>query len=223
MYFIFPENLPEPVIKAALELTSETSSLYHFITPDTEISNRAISIAIPDEATHIRSIRFTTPLSSFLYYFPDKGYKIALGIHLPELITPVAGSYYAGGIIIRTGKEGCEIMAEPEITMYKGTVLAIHEQSLNYYDALIYCETISENSSGNWHLPDTLDLTSIYNKKQTINSSLLKLQGSLLNDEKYWCRDNSVIDLGVAFDMETSSLDILSKRSRQQVRPVLNF
>lgn len=79
MYFIFPDNLPASVQKAAFEFTSGQFPLYRYITPDTEILNRGISIAIPDEASHIRSIRLTTSLSHFTYYYPEKGYKIAQG------------------------------------------------------------------------------------------------------------------------------------------------
>ncbi|MFR1274807.1 MAG: hypothetical protein ACLSDX_11750 [Parabacteroides merdae] len=90
MYFIFPDNLPVSVQKAAFEFTSGQFPLYRYITPDTEILNRGISIAIPDEASHIRSIRLTTSLSHFTYYYPEKGYKIAQGIHLPPF--PGSGS-----------------------------------------------------------------------------------------------------------------------------------
>lgn len=72
MYFIFPDNLPASVQKAAFEFTSGQFPLYRYITPDTEILNRGISIAIPDEASHIRSIRLTTSLSHFTYYYPEK-------------------------------------------------------------------------------------------------------------------------------------------------------
>ena len=51
MYFIFPDNLPASVQKAAFEFTSGQFPLYRYITPDTEILNRGISIAIPDEAS----------------------------------------------------------------------------------------------------------------------------------------------------------------------------
>ena len=144
MYFIFPDNLPVSVQKAAFEFTSGQFPLYRYITPDTEILNRGISIAIPDEASHIRSIRLTTSLSHFTYYYPEKGYKIAQGIHLPPFRVPAVGDLYANGVIIQAGADSPGQHIEPDIAPYKGSVMEIREQTLDYFDALIYCESISE-------------------------------------------------------------------------------
>ena len=118
MYFIFPDNLPVSVQKAAFEFTSGQFPLYRYITPDTEILNRGISIAIPDEASHIRSIRLTTSLSHFTYYYPEKGYKIAQGIHLPPFRVPAVGDLYANGVIIQAGADspGQHIEPDPKTT-----------------------------------------------------------------------------------------------------------
>lgn len=140
MYFIFPDNLPVSVQKAAFEFTSGQFPLYRYITPDTEILNRGISIAIPDEASHIRSIRLTTSLSHFTYYYPEKGYKIAQGIHLPPFRVPAVGDLYANGVIIQAGADSPGQHIEPDIAPYKGSVMEIREQTLDYFDALIYCE-----------------------------------------------------------------------------------
>jgi len=153
MYFIFPDNLPVSVQKAAFEFTSGQFPLYRYITPDTEILNRGISIAIPDEASHIRSIRLTTSLSHFTYYYPEKGYKIAQGIHLPPFRVPAVGDLYANGVIIQAGADSPGQHIEPDIAPYKGSVMEIREQTLDYFDALIYCESISEGTLDNWHLP----------------------------------------------------------------------
>ena len=142
MYFIFPDNLPVSVQKAAFEFTSGQFPLYRYITPDTEILNRGISIAIPDEASHIRSIRLTTSLSHFTYYYPEKGYKIAQGIHLPPFRVPAVGHLYANGVIIQAGADSPGQHIEPDIAPYKGSVMEIREQTLDYFDALIYCESI---------------------------------------------------------------------------------
>ena len=115
MYFIFPDNLPASVQKAAFEFTSEQAPLYHYITPDTEILNRGISIAIPDEASHIRSIRLTTSLSHFIYYYPEKGYQIAQGIHLPPFRAPAVGDIYANGVVIQAGVDSSGQHIEPDI------------------------------------------------------------------------------------------------------------
>ena len=125
MYFIFPDNLPASVQKAAFEFTSGQFPLYRYGTPDTEILNRGISIAIPDEASHIRSIRLTTSLSHFTYYYPEKGYKIAQGIHLPPFRVPAVGDLYANGVIIQAGADSPGQHIEPDIAPYKGSVMEI--------------------------------------------------------------------------------------------------
>ena len=179
MYFIFPDNLPVSVQKAAFEFTSGQFPLYRYITPDTEILNRGISIAIPDEASHIRSIRLTTSLSHFTYYYPEKGYKIAQGIHLPPFRVPAVGDLYANGVIIQAGADSPGQHIEPDIAPYKGSVMEIREQTLDYFDALIYCESISEGTLDNWHLPDTgePDIENIvWANKRERNLSLLIIQ-----------------------------------------------
>ena len=181
MYFIFPDNLPVSVQKAAFEFTSGQFPLYRYITPDTEILNRGISIAIPDEASHIRSIRLTTSLSHFTYYYPEKGYKIAQGIHLPPFRVPAVGDLYANGVIIQAG------------------------------------------TLDNWHLPDMLNLVLLHTRQREFNMFLAKYQGTFLYDEEYWCKDNSVIDLGVAFNMANSRLDICPKKEKRQVRAILDY
>ena len=177
MYFIFPDNLPASVQKAAFEFTSGQFPLYRYITPDTEILNRGISIAIPDEASHIRSIRLTTSLSHFTYYYPEKGYKIAQGIHLPPFRVPAVGDLYANGVIIQAGADSPGQHIEPDIAPYKGSVMEIREQTLDYFDALIYCESISEGTLDNWHLPDMLNLVLLHTRQREFNMFLAKYQG----------------------------------------------
>ena len=208
MYFIFPDNLPASVQKAAFEFTSGQFPLYRYITPDTEILNRGISIAIPDEASHIRSIRLTTSRSHFTYYYPEKGYKIAQGIHLPPFRVPAVGDLYANGVIIQAGADS------------PGQHI---EQTLDYFDALIYCESISEGTLDNWHLPDMLNLVLLHTRQREFNMFLAKYQGTFLYDEEYWCKDNSVIDLGVAFNMANSRLAICPKKEKRQVRAILDY
>lgn len=223
MYLVFPENLPASIKKATFELISDEEPSYCFVTPDTEISNRSISIAIPDQASHIRCIRFRTARHRFYYYYPEGGYAISKGFHLPDLIAPQMGDHYAGGVVIQLGTEQSVSEAEPDILPYKGTVIAIHEKNLSYQDALIYCESISDTSFNEWRLPDAVSLTQMYNKQQKISTLLLQQQGTMLCDEEYWCRDNSVTDLGVAFSMATGMLYILSKKEKRQVRPICNY
>ena len=223
MYFIFPDNLPPSVQKAAFEFTSEEYPLYHYITPDIEILDQGISIAIPDEASHIRSIRFTTFLSHFTYYYAEKGYRIAQGLHLPLFRVPVIGDLYANGVVIQTGENTSGQLMEADIIPYKGSVMEIQEQALDYFDALIYCESISEGTLGNWHLPDMLNLVLLHTKQQEFNMHLAKRQGTLLYDEEYWCKDNSVIDLGITFNMANNSLEICLKKEKRQVRAILDY
>ncbi|WP_303143213.1 hypothetical protein, partial [uncultured Parabacteroides sp.] len=190
---------------------------------DTEILNRGISIAIPDEASHIRSIRLTTSLSHFIYYYPEKGYQIAQGIHLPPFRAPAVGDIYANGVVIQAGVDSSGQHIEPDIIPYKGSVMEIREQTLDYFDALIYCESISEGTLDNWHLPDMLNLVLLHTRQREFNLLLAKRQGTLLYDEEYWCKDNSVIDLGIAFNMANSSLDICPKKEKRQVRAILDY
>ena len=223
MYFIFPDNLPASVQKAAFEFTSGQDHQYHFVTPDIEIQNRGVSIAIPDEASHIRSIRLTTSLSHFIYFYPEKGYQIAQGIHLPPFRTPTVGDIYAGGLVIQTGVDICNQDIETDILPYKGSVMEIQEQTFDYFDALIYCESVSEGTLCNWHMPDMLSLVLLHTKQREFNMILAKQRGTLLYDEEYWCKDNSVIDLGVNFNMANSNLDICPKKEKRQVRAILDY
>lgn len=187
------------------------------------ISNHEIALLIPDEATHIRSAQFMSEKESFVYYFPDKGYRIADGIHLPPLLPPSVGDRYAGGIVIQTGFDRKSPRIDTEISSYKGSVIALHEQTLTYFNGMIYCETISEKSLASWRLPDILDLALLYNRQQELNCLLIQHQATLLQDQTYWCHDNSVIDLGVAFSMATGSPEILSKKEKKQIRAILNY
>lgn len=97
--------------------------------------------------------------------------------------------------------------------------MEIREQTLDYFDALIYCESISEGTLDNWHLPDMLNLVLLHTRQREFNLLLAKRQGTLLYDEEYWCKDNSVIDLGIAFNMANSSLDICPKRKSGRFGP----
>ena len=175
------------------------------------------------EASHIRSIRLTTSLSHFTYYYPEKGYKIAQGIHLPPFRVPAVGDLYANGVIIQAGADSPGQHIEPDIAPYKGSVMEIREQTLDYFDALIYCESISEGTLDNWHLPDMLNLVLLHTRQREFNMFLAKYQGTFLYDEEYWCKDNSVIDLGVAFNMANSRLDICPKKEKRQVRAILDY
>lgn len=224
MYFILPENLPESVVWASFDFRSDENPSFHFVSPDLSPRENGIAVAIPDEATHIRSIRFQTPKDHFIYYFRDKGYRIAEGIHLPPLLSPAPGDAYAGGLVIQTAADYPNPKAEADILPYKGTVMALHEQTFTYYEALIHCEDLSQNSFATWRLPDMLELAFFHNKQEELNLFLLKQQGSLLYDgDEYWCHDNSVTDLGVAFHMNTGALEILPKRIKKQVRAVMNY
>ena len=97
------------------------------------------------------------------------------------------------------------------------------EQTLDYFDALIYCESISEGTLDNWHLPDMLNLVLLHTRQREFNMFLAKYQGTFLYDEEYWCKDNSVIDQGVAFNMANSRLAICPKKEKRQVRAILDY
>lgn len=221
MYFILPENLPESVIRVSFDFRSDENPSFHFVSPDLTPSDNGITIAVPDEASHIRSLHFQTHTDRFLYYFPNQGYRIANGIHLPPLIPPAIGDLYAGGLVIQTGIGHPNPQVEADILPYKGTVMALHEQTCTYYEAILYCENLSEHAFATWRLPDMLELALFHNKQEELNLFLLKQNASLLYyGNEYWCHDNSVADLGVAFNMNTGVLEIFPKKAKKQVRAV---
>ncbi len=60
-------------------------------------------------------------------------------------------------------------------------------------------------------------------RQPNCNLCLAKYKGTFLYDEEYWCKDNSVIDLGVAFNMANSRLAICPKKEKRQVRAILDY
>ena len=56
--------------------------------------------------------------------------------------------------------------------------MEIREQTLDYFDALIYCESISEGTLDNWHLPDMLNLVLLHTRQREFNMFLAKYQGT---------------------------------------------
>ncbi len=72
-------------------------------------------------------------------------------------------------------------------------------------------------------MPDMLSLVLLHTKQREFNMILAKQRGTLLYDEEYWCKDNSVIDLGVTFNMANSNLDICPKKEKRQVRAILDY
>ncbi len=66
--------------------------------------------------------------------------------------------------------------------------MEIREQTLDYFDALIYCESISEGTLDNWHLPDMLNPGITAHQATEFNMFLAKYQGTFLYDEEYWCK-----------------------------------
>lgn len=223
MYIIFPDNLPESVLSVCFEFTSEANPLFYHVSEKAAIKKNCTSVGIPEEATHIHTLFFNTANDRFAYYYPDNGYKLSEGYQLPPLLTPKSGDYYANGIVLHTGTNRSGHETETDILPFKGSVMALHEKTMSYNEGLLFCSSISSSALESWQLPDILELALIYNNQDEFNRQLMKRQGTLLQDEEYWCLDDSVADLGVSFHMRVGTPAILVKNEKRQIRPVLHF
>lgn len=223
MYFTFPENLPESVLSAHFIFISEAAPQNHLFSQKVKINNKNAVVSIPEEVTHLLAIQFHSFNDGFTYYYPGKGYKLEDGPDLPPLMPPSTGSFYANGIVLQAGvgQPCCEI--EEDILPYKGTVIALHEQTKSYHETLQFCKSLPEDGIDTWQLPGILELAMLHNKQEQLNFCLLKQHGSLLQGEEYWCQDNSVADLGIAFDLSLGIPVITDKNEQRQVRLILHF
>lgn len=223
MYLIFPENLPESVLFAEFVFASETAPFNLIVGPKTKIKDKGATIDVQEGITHIRAIEFHTFNDEFTYFYPGLGFRLEDGAELPAFVPPTAGSLYGNGIVLQTGTCRPDSETEEDILPYKGSAMALHERTVNYDEALSFCETLTKENGGNWQLPDILDLAFLYNNREKLNLGLLKQRGTLLQDEEFWCQDNSVADLGVVFDMGNGNPLITQKNEKRQIRPVLHF
>lgn len=223
MYIVFPDNLPGSVISVCFEFTSEANLLFYHLSEKSAIKKNCTSVAIPEEATHIQTLFFNTVNDRFAYYYPGRGYKLTEGSQLPPLVTPKSGDCYADGIVLHTGTNRSGNETETDILPFKGSVMSLHEKTRSYNEGLLFCSSISSSAMESWQLPDILELALLYNKQDELNRQLMKQQGTLLQDEEYWCLDNSVADLGVSFNMRVGTPAILSKNEKRQIRAILHF
>lgn len=231
MYFQFHENLPASV----------TQAVFHFYTKDdlgrlpsclsAPIHHKSAMLNVPEEATHLRSICFFTPKNAFTYHYPADGYDLLEGGHLPPLKAYAVGDRYAGGMVMQTGidRQGTDI--EADILPYKGKIIALKEEKARYREEKDEDRFFSAEESlfrpadacTLWHLPDMVELATIYRYQSELNELLLRNGGDPLGSETYWCRDNSVIELGVAFHMATGRPSIVPKEEQHQIRLVRSY
>lgn len=87
MYFKFQENLPTSVLRAVFDFYKENDPAHSFPSLTAAIQHKSTLLEVPEQATHLRAIRFLTAHSSFLYYFPDEGYPLEKGSFLPSLLS----------------------------------------------------------------------------------------------------------------------------------------
>lgn len=228
MYFKFPENLPASVTRAVFDLyrINDPDSNSYYVSA--QIHEKSALIHVPEQTTHLRSICFFTLTQAFIYHYPSKGYALVDGGHLPPLKTYAVGDLYAGGLVIQTGIDRPDLEIDADILPYKGKIIALEEQTGGYREEkngghLFLSEFGAPpaiDSCASWHLPDILELALLYRHQSSLNELLLRNGGMPLCQENYWCRDNSVIELGVAFHMATGRPSIVSKEERHQIRLV---
>lgn len=223
MHFKFHENLPSSVLRAVFDFYRENDPARSFPSLTAAIQHKSTLLDVPDQATHLRAIRFLTAHSSFLYYFPDEGYALKKGSHLPPLRSYSIGDRYAGGMVMQTGVGRQEIAVEEEILPYKGKILALDEQTACYQEQKPEESATAEEDTTSWRLPDILELAALYHHQDELNGFLRKLGGMPLCDGNYWCRDNSVIELGVVFHIATGRPSIVPKDQQHQVRLVRSY
>lgn len=231
MYFKFHENLPASVIRAVFDLYTidDLDRTPYYLCAG--IHDKSAMVHVPEQATHVRSICFFTPTQSFTYYYPAEGYALAGGGHLPPLKAYAVGDLYAGGLVMQTGIDRPDLEIEADILPYKGKIIALEEQIGGYREEkneghffLPECDaSLAADTCTPWHLPDILELATIYRHQAALNELLLLSGGMPLCPENYWCRDNSVIELGVAFHMATGRPSIVSKEERHRIRLVRGY
>lgn len=231
MYFQFHENLPASVTRA----------VFHFYTKDdpgrlpfylaAAVHRKSAMVNVPEEATHLRSICFLTSKNTFTYYYPDEGYDLLEGGYLPPLKTHAVGELYAGGMVMQTGMDRPDTGIDTDILPYKGKIITLKEETAPYQEEKNEdCPILPEESlllagapCTSWHLPDILELATLYRHQSKLNELLKRNGGELLSQETYWCRDDSVIELGVAFDMATGRPAIVPKEEPHQIRRIRGY
>lgn len=124
---------------------------------------------------------------------------------------------------MQTGVDRQENAVEEDILPYKGKILALEEQTACYQEEKEGKSATAEEDFASWHLPDILELASIYHHQDELNGLLGKLGGMPLREGNYWCRDNSVIELGVVFHMATGQPSIVPKDQLHQIRLVHSY
>ncbi len=223
MFFRLPDNLPASVIRATFDFyaASDPAGLHHLLTAT--LTDKSAFIEVPREATHLHAIRFQSEHDAFTYYYPGSGYPLCQGGTLPPLRRPAIGELYAGGLIIKTGQSRPCPAAHPDLLPFKGKVIALDEHTASYTDGETYCRLLARQTGTPWELPELEDLLDFHHRQSTLDKLLLDTSGCPLSAADYWCRDNSVVELGISFHLTTARYAIEKKTEEKQIRPVATY
>lgn len=220
MFFKLPENLPASVIRATFDFyAAGDSGSPHYLLP-AALTDKSAFIDVPREATHLHAIRFESEQDAFTYYYPADGYSLGQGGKLPPLLRHTVGELYAGGLIIQTGQSRPYPAAHPDFLPFKGKIIALQEHTANYPDGETYCHRLARQTGTLWKLPELEDLLDLHHRQTAINRLLLENNASPLVPSSYWCRDNSVVELGISFHLATARYAIEKKNEEKQIRPI---
>lgn len=223
MYFKLPANLPPSVIRATFDFyaTAASGGRHHLL--PAPVTDKSSLIDVPHEATHLHAIRFHTLSDHFTYYYPEGGYPLSAGGFLPPLISYAVGEPYAGGIVIQTGSTYASAPSEANLLPYKGTLIALDEQTATYPEGETHSHTLALQTGTGWELPGLSDLIHFHEHQAIINRFLLENGGKPLSATDYWCHDNSVVELGISFHMGTTHCSIEKKTTPKQIRLIVHY
>lgn len=223
MFFKLPENLPASVIRATFDFYAvcDPGGTHHLLS--TPLTDKSAFIDVPREATHLHAIRFESEQDAFTYYYSPGGYPLSEGGMLPPLLRHTAGELYAGGLIIQTGQSRPYPTAHPDFLPFQGKIIALHELTANYPDGETHCRQLARQTGTPWELPELEDLIDLHHRQNAINRLLLAHNGYPLAPASYWCRDNSVVELGISFELTTAQYAIEKKTDEKQIRPVARY
>lgn len=223
MYFKLPVNLPVSVIRATFDFyaTAASGGRHHLLSAP--VTDKSCLIDVPREATHLHAIRFHTLSDRFTYYYPEGGYPLHAGGFLPPLIRHAVGEPYAGGLVLQTGSACPGAPSEADLLPYKGTLIALDEQTATYPEGETHSHTLTLQTGIDWELPGLYELIHFHEHQAAINRMLLENGGKPLSAAPYWCHDNSVVELGISFHLGTAHCSIEKKTAPKQIRFIAHY
>lgn len=220
MFFKLPDNLPASVIRATFDFyaTGSSGGTHHLLAAP--LADKSTFIDVPLEATHLHAIRFHNEYDAFTYYYPSGGYPLAEGGILPPLLIPAVGESYAGGLVIQNGQNNPDGTTGSDLVPFQGKIIAYHEHTATYSEGETYCRQLARQTGIPWELPELTDLLDLHHRQASVDRLLLQNGGSPLTANTYWCRDNSVVELGISFHLTTAHYAIEKKTEEKQIRPL---